>query len=70
MRASLWIESENGLMVNPDPVLGGIIDKTIKTGEWFVIFHSDLIPTIEGLESKEKALQAFNDALESVYQLS
>ena len=57
-------------MVNPDPILGGIIDKTIKTGEWFVIFHSELIPTIEGLESKEKALHAFNDALESVYQLS
>ena len=70
MRASLWIESENGLMINSDPILGGIIDKTIKTGEWFVIFHSDLIPTIEGLESKEKALQAFNDTLESVYQLS
>lgn len=70
MRASLWIESENGLMINSDPILGGIIDKTIKTGEWFVIFHSDLIPTIEGLESKEKALQAFNDSLESVYQLS
>lgn len=70
MRASLWIESENGLMINSDPILGGIIDKTIKTGEWFVIFHSDLIPTIEGLESKEKALYAFNDALESVYQLS
>ena len=65
-----WIKSENGLMVNSDPIFGGIIDKTIKTGEWFVIFHSDLIPTIEGLESKEKALQAFNDALESVYQLS
>lgn len=65
-----WIESENGLMINSDTILGGIIDKTIKTGEWFVIFHSDLIPTIEGLESKEKALQAFNAALESVYQLS
>ena len=50
-----WIESGNGLMINPDPILGGIIDKTINTGEGFVIFHSDLIPTIEGLESKEKA---------------
>lgn len=67
---AIWLESGNGLMVNPDPVLGGIIDKTIKTGEWFVIFHSDLIPVIEGLESKEKALQAFENALESTYQIN
>lgn len=67
---AIWIESGNGLMVNPDPVLGGIIDKTIKTGEWFVIFHSDLIPTIEGLESKEKALQAFDNAIQSTYQIN
>ena len=50
---AIWLESGNGLMINPDPILGGIIDKTIKTGEWFVIFHSDLIPTIEGIETTQ-----------------
>ena len=66
---AIWLESGNGLMINPDPILGGIIDKTIKTGEWFVIFHSDLIPAIEGIETKEKALKAFEAAIESVYQV-
>jgi hypothetical protein len=53
-----WTEaSANGLLCNPNPG-GGIIDKTILTKEWFVIFGDGRQP-IEGLATRAKAVQAF-----------
>ena len=53
-----WTESgSTGLICNPHPA-GGIIDKTILTGEWFVVFN-DGRPTIEDLGSRDEAVKAF-----------
>ena len=53
-----WTDSGHGLMCNPDPVVGGIIDKTILGEEWFVVFN-DGRKTIDGLASRAEAVQAF-----------
>ena len=53
-----WTQSPSGdLLCNPC-LAGGIIDKTIKGGEWFVIFNDERA-TIEGLESQADAVEAF-----------
>lgn len=62
-----WNESASGLACNNDPVLGGIIDKTIISGEWFVIFNDDNLEMIEGLSSREEAFKEFQKAIEAIY---
>ena len=37
---------------------GGVIDKAFVTNEWFVIFNDDRT-IIDGLESREDAIEAF-----------
>lgn len=66
-----WTESRPGaLACNADPELGGIIDRTIKTGEWFVIFNSDHIATIDGLPTREAAFEAYSKAINKTYWLA
>ena len=54
-----WGESPSGsgMLVNPCES-GGIIDKAYVSNEWFVIFNDDRT-IIEGLESREEAIEAF-----------
>lgn len=62
-----WNESASGMACNNDPVLGGIIDKTIVSDEWFVIFNCDNIEMIEGLSSREEAFKEFQKAIDTMY---
>lgn len=53
-----WTQSrEGGLLCNPHPA-GGIIDCTIKSKEWFIIFN-DSRPSQMGYDSREDAVEAF-----------
>ena len=55
-----WSEaSPGGLASNPDPITGGIIDRNIASGEWFVIFHNEALPTLEGIATRDQAVAAF-----------
>lgn len=54
-----WSEaSPGGLATNPDPITGGIIDRTIACGEWFVIFHNEDLSTLEGFATRDQAFAA------------
>lgn len=56
-----WTEAGPGRMAtNPDPLRGGIIDRTIVGGEWFVIFNRPDLGTLEGFATRESAFEAFN----------
>ena len=53
-----WTEaSPAGMATNPDPQNGGIIDRTIATNEWFIVFNRDNLATIEGLVSRKVAFE-------------
>ena len=59
-----WQESRPGaLATNPDPVLGGIVDRTIveqpDSKNWFVIPHYHRIKTLKGVLFTSRA-EAFN----------
>jgi putative DNA primase/helicase len=55
-----WSESRpGGMMTNPDPVNGGIIDSAFGSGEWFVIFNRNDLPTLEGFASRDEVFAAF-----------
>lgn len=59
-----WTEAfSNGMATNTDSVRGGIVDTEIVSGKWFVIFNNDVIPMIEGLNSRTEAFNAFGAAL-------
>ncbi|MFM0265476.1 hypothetical protein PQQ76_25140, partial [Paraburkholderia sediminicola] len=59
-----WTEaSPGGMATNPDPLNGGIIDRTIVGAEWFVIFNRPNLETLEGFTSRESAFEAFNRAI-------
>lgn len=58
--------SEDGMATNKDPVAGGIIDKAIVSGKWFVIPHNDAIPPIEELETKADAFAYLEEKLEEL----
>ncbi|GMG94737.1 hypothetical protein ACUXAV_004994 [Cupriavidus metallidurans] len=59
-----WTEaSPGGLATNPDPLTGGIIDRAIVDGTWFVVFHRDDLKLLEGLPSRESAFDAFREAI-------
>ncbi len=59
-----WSESRpGGMMTNPDPVNGGIIDAAFGSCEWFVIFNRNDLPTLEGFASRNEALAAIRREL-------
>jgi hypothetical protein len=50
-----WTEAgPNGIMTNPDPTHGGIIDKTFADEKWFVILNSQT-KAIHGFDTREEA---------------
>lgn len=53
-----WEETSADGMVCSSAKLGGIIDSTIMTGEWFVIFN-DHRSTMEGFKTRQEAIEAF-----------
>ena len=54
-----WAESRPGaLMTNTDPIEGGIIDREIVSGLWFVISHNDNIPKLSDCASRAEAYAA------------
>ena len=57
------------IATNIDPDLGGIIDCTIATGEWFVIFNAD-IPAIEGIATRDEAFAAHAAAIAEKFVLT
>lgn len=60
-------ESTSGMCVSNDPILGGIIDKRIIDGKWFVIFNDDDLDIMEGLDSREEAFQVYQHAIDAKY---
>lgn len=53
------------MATNPDPQSGGIIDRTIATNEWFIVFNRDNLATIEGLVSRKVAFELFAVAIQN-----
>jgi hypothetical protein len=53
-----WSESSSGMLCSGH-TRGGIIDKTIKTRLWFVVFNDDDRPVANGLATRDQAVQAF-----------
>lgn len=53
------------MATNPDPQNGGIIDRTIATNEWFIVFNRDNLATIEGLVSRKVAFELFAVAIQN-----
>ncbi len=47
--------AEDAMAANADPIVGGIIDREIVSGKWFVIPNNDAIPQADGFESKADA---------------
>jgi len=59
-----WTEATpGGLATSRDPVLGGIIDQTIVTGEWFAIANRPGIGPLEGFKNRAAAFAALQQAL-------
>jgi hypothetical protein len=51
-----------GLLCSAHPTLGGIIDRAIVSGEWFVIFNNSAEIT-DGFATRADAIAAFDAAL-------
>jgi hypothetical protein len=67
MTADIWNHlSVDGIATNNDPENGGIIDKEILSGEWFVIFNNNDIPSASGFPTKDAAFQHHREALDMV----
>jgi hypothetical protein len=47
--------AEDAMSANADPIVGGIIDREIVSGKWFVIPNNDAIPQADDFESKTEA---------------
>jgi F420-dependent methylenetetrahydromethanopterin dehydrogenase len=62
-----WEGSGNGLVCNADPVLGGIIDRNLVSGQWFVVFNADDISVIEDIASRDDAFRLFQEAIDAKY---
>jgi hypothetical protein len=59
-----WTEaSPGGMATSRDPILGGIIDRTIVTGEWFAIPNRPGIGPLEGFKNRPAAFAALQQAL-------
>jgi hypothetical protein len=52
--------AEDGMATNPDPIIGGIIDKGIVSGKWFVIPNYTAIPQADDFETKADAFAYFD----------
>jgi hypothetical protein len=60
-----WTEATpGGMATSRDPVLGGIIDKVIVTGEWFAIANRPGVGPLEGFKNRPAAFAALKQALE------
>lgn len=53
----------DSMLAHGDPKTGGIIDKPIGGGEWFVIPNNDAIKQMDGFKTRDEAVKAFNKAL-------
>ena len=59
-----WTEAfPGGLACNPDPIKGGIIDKEILSGKWFVVFGRVNLPILDGFPSRDEAFRAHEQAI-------
>lgn len=57
-----WSDPFNkGIMTNPDPIFGGIIDQNLVTKKWFVIPQNDNIQYCEGFEVRDDAFEYLFD---------
>jgi len=62
-----WTEATpGGMATNAHPTDGGIVDRTMITDEWFVIFHRDGLQTVEGLASRDEAFRVFEERMQQV----
>lgn len=59
----MWNEIKNGICSNADPIVGGIIDVCPTSKTWFVIFNHQDIPCIEGVLSRELAIEAHAETI-------
>lgn len=60
-----WFESNPGKMIcSNHPTEGVIIDYTIVSGEWFVIFNNPKIEMLEHYTSRIEAVKAFLEKLQ------
>lgn len=62
--------SADEIATNIDPVFGGIVDKAIVSGKWFVIPNSDHIAVMEDFDTKAEAIAALNAAVADTYELN
>ena len=54
-----WTESSpGGLATSKDPISGGMIDKEIASGKWFVIPENGSIQKMEGFSTRKEAFDA------------
>lgn len=60
-----WKGTPAGIATNDDKVSGGIVDKAIADGKWFVIPNNDAIGTLEGFDSREAAITGLADAVKN-----
>lgn len=51
-----------GILSNAAPY-GGIIDKNLVSGEWFVIFNNDNFEALDGFATRDEAIDAFVDTM-------
>ncbi|WP_425953102.1 hypothetical protein [Ralstonia pseudosolanacearum] len=55
-----WTEATpGGMATNPDPMLGGIVDREIVSGKWFVVFNRDDLDLLDGFATRQSAFEAF-----------
>lgn len=61
MSVDAWVESvPGGMLINNDPQHGGIIDKNIASGRWFVVIDSsDGVEVLEDFATRDDALEMF-----------
>jgi hypothetical protein len=51
-------EHTDGIVVNPHPLEGGIVDQNIVNGQWFVIFNHEDLAALDGFATRDEALDA------------
>ena len=68
-----WTEShKDGIATNRDPDFGGIVDKNLVSGLWFIIPNSDHLNHLMGREfsSRDKAFNALATAIDETFWIS
>lgn len=60
-----WTQTGSGMATNPDPINGGIVDRNIVEGRWFVVFNDDAIPpqTDKTFDTRDQAFEFFAQQL-------